>query len=211
MGEAVASTEPTSRQSFIEDARRTQIVGAAIEVIADVGYNNATFVRIAERAGISPALISYHFGSKDHLMAQVSEHVSASIDEAIERAVEGAPSYREALRRMIETFVRYFGHHPAETTAMGEIQRQELIGDGTEGRASERAQWVDELETMFREGQAEGEWWGFNPRAMAVTLLASMQATPAELHGRSVSEVDAYATDLADLFDAATRKRRGRR
>ena len=40
---------PTPRRpSFIERARRAQIVHAAIETIAEVGYAHATFARIAD-------------------------------------------------------------------------------------------------------------------------------------------------------------------
>jgi AcrR family transcriptional regulator len=48
-------------ETFVEAARRDQIVRAAIETIAEEGYARASFVRIAQRASISPGLITYHF------------------------------------------------------------------------------------------------------------------------------------------------------
>ena len=54
-------------RTFIETARRAQIVAAAIDTIADVGYAQASFARIAERLGISRGLISYHFTGKDEI------------------------------------------------------------------------------------------------------------------------------------------------
>ena len=62
-------------RTFIETARRAQIVAAAIDTIADVGYAGASFARIAERLGISRGLISYHFTGKDDLMKQVVRDV----------------------------------------------------------------------------------------------------------------------------------------
>ena len=59
--------EPT----FIEQARRRQIIEAAIEVLAASGYEYASLERIALRAGISRGLISYHFAGRDELMAAV--------------------------------------------------------------------------------------------------------------------------------------------
>src|SRR5580704_18278268 len=58
-------------QTFIENARRQQIVGAAIDTIAEVGYAQASLARIAARIGISKGVISYHFAGKDDLIKQV--------------------------------------------------------------------------------------------------------------------------------------------
>ena len=60
------------RPTFTEQARRAQIVSAAITTIAEVGYRNASFAQIAKRAGLSSTgLISYHFASKDELIGEV--------------------------------------------------------------------------------------------------------------------------------------------
>src|ERR1700678_985610 len=63
--------EEAAERTFIETARRAQIVAAAIDTIAAVGYAQASFARIAERVGISRGLISYHFAGKDDLIKQV--------------------------------------------------------------------------------------------------------------------------------------------
>jgi AcrR family transcriptional regulator len=50
---------PTGQQrSFIEEARRRQIIASAVEVISEVGFGNASLARIAEHAGISKGVIS---------------------------------------------------------------------------------------------------------------------------------------------------------
>src|SRR5262245_43842157 len=69
------ATAGGENRTFIETARRAQIVAAAIEIIADGGYSAASFARIAERLGISRGLISYHFAGKDDLMKQVVRDV----------------------------------------------------------------------------------------------------------------------------------------
>ena len=48
--------------SFTGSARRAQIVDATLSVIAEQGYDNASYARIAEQAGrSSPRLSSYNF------------------------------------------------------------------------------------------------------------------------------------------------------
>jgi AcrR family transcriptional regulator len=47
-------------------------VRAAIEAIADLGFDKASFAKITQRAGLrSPRMISYHFADKDDLIHQV--------------------------------------------------------------------------------------------------------------------------------------------
>lgn len=43
----------TERPSFIEAARRTQLIAYAIETIASLGYAQASLAHIAKLAGIS--------------------------------------------------------------------------------------------------------------------------------------------------------------
>jgi hypothetical protein len=57
-----------TKQSFIAEARRAQIIEAAIRTLDEIGYVQASLAQIAKRAGISTALISYHFSDKDDLM-----------------------------------------------------------------------------------------------------------------------------------------------
>ena len=203
---------PPKARTFIEQARRDQIVRAAIETIADVGYAKASFARIAERAGISPGLISYHFRSKDQLLTQVVADVESAMERAIIDATEGAETYLAALRGMIETQIRYFGAHTSEIVALGEIFSHARGEPGlSEAAASGRQATLDELEVMFRGGQQEGEFRDFAPRPMAVVLLAALEAMPSELLSTPEPDVEALADELATLFEEATRRTRPRR
>lgn len=61
--------------TFIHRARRTQIIDAAIEVVAEVGADRASISRIAERAGITRGVVTYHFRDRRSLFAAVVAHV----------------------------------------------------------------------------------------------------------------------------------------
>jgi AcrR family transcriptional regulator len=52
---------------------RAEIVGAAREAFASLGYEGATMRRIADEAGVDSALIAYHFGTKEQLFVAVHE------------------------------------------------------------------------------------------------------------------------------------------
>src|SRR5688572_10818784 len=75
------------KSSFIAEARREQIREAAIQTLDEIGYVKASLAQIASRAGISTALISYHFADKsdlmNHLLKKLIERSTAYILEKV--------------------------------------------------------------------------------------------------------------------------------
>ncbi|MFC3448362.1 TetR/AcrR family transcriptional regulator [Amycolatopsis speibonae] len=189
------------RRSFIEEARRGQIISAAVETIAEIGYAKASFVQIARRAGISPGLITYHFAKREELMLQVMQTVHTAMDKALSARAEGAESHAAAVRSLIEGFVFYFAERPKELIALGQIASASRDAEAARSWFEEQsAKTLAEMEDMFREGQRLGELREFSPRVMAVSVIAAMEAAPAELLTRPETDVAAYARELADLF-----------
>lgn len=66
---------------------RARIRDAAIECFADAGVAATSVRTIAAAAGVSPALVMHHFGSKDNLRAECDHHVAALVRHAKEQAV----------------------------------------------------------------------------------------------------------------------------
>jgi AcrR family transcriptional regulator len=82
---------PVMEQSFsilnmssVSDARdltaRSNIRNAALRMFAERGHDAVTVREIAAAAGVSPALVLHHFGSKDGLQAAVDAHAAESFD-----------------------------------------------------------------------------------------------------------------------------------
>jgi AcrR family transcriptional regulator len=64
-------------RTFIEGARRAQVVAAAIDAFADLGYAAASLARIAEYAGTSKGVVTYHFEGREDLVRAVYAEVLA--------------------------------------------------------------------------------------------------------------------------------------
>lgn len=64
-----------------DHASRTRIRDAALELFGERGVVSTTVRAIAERAGVSAALVIHHYGSKDALRAACDEHVVTTVRE----------------------------------------------------------------------------------------------------------------------------------
>ncbi|MFT3977304.1 MAG: transcriptional regulator BetI [Sphingomonas bacterium] len=72
------------------DARRRLLIAAATRVLARDGANGASVRAIAQEAGVSPGLVTHHFGGVDALIAATYASVSGEVTAALDAAVAGA-------------------------------------------------------------------------------------------------------------------------
>ncbi|ASW56351.1 TetR/AcrR family transcriptional regulator [Plantactinospora sp. KBS50] len=63
---------------------RANIRNAALRLFAERGHDAVTMREIAAAAGVSPALVVHHFGSKDGLRAAVDGHAARAFDALFE-------------------------------------------------------------------------------------------------------------------------------
>ena len=198
------------KRSFTETARRAQIVAAAIDTIAEVGYTQASFARIAKRASLSSTgLISYHFQSKDELIEEVVDEVVTSGQEFMAPRIEAAASARAKLRAYVESNLEFMAAHPAYIIAVAEIFN--ALPRQRAGQPAAYADWhergIAQLQDLLREGQRAREFATFSTRVMAVTIRAAIDAAAYQLAGDPSLDLKSIAKELAALFDRATRRR----
>jgi TetR/AcrR family transcriptional regulator, fatty acid metabolism regulator protein len=201
---------PTGQKlSFIERARRAQIVEAAIETFASAGYARASLARIAKRAGISKSVISYHFRGKDELVREVIKEAIAKANGVMLPRISAQRSYAAALRAYIESNLAFMAAYPNHVVALLNISTAAYMGRREDPNAAVGiAHAVGELEELLRRGQRAGEFRDFAPRAMAVTIRHAIDAVPLMLATDHKLDIEEYGRELATTFDLATRKLR---
>lgn len=110
------------KMTFIEEARRKQLVEVAIETIANAGFMNTTLADIAHRADISKGVISYHFDNKDKLIDEVIRTLLRDSYEFIHARVEAAPDdVREKIRAYIRASFDYMMQYPTRAAAQVDL------------------------------------------------------------------------------------------
>jgi AcrR family transcriptional regulator len=192
-------------RTFTEAARRAQIVAAAIETVAEVGYARASFAQIAKRAGLSSTgLISYHFAAKSELIDEVVQQVVGQISQFMADRMSGASGPRHALQIYIEGTCTFIAGHRTQMKAVLEI----FINGGFSYGASDDREVVAPLEEILRAGQDAGEFRDFDVKVMGTLIQRAVDGLPFLLAAEPELDIEAYAREVVMVFDLATRAAR---
>jgi AcrR family transcriptional regulator len=192
------------KPSFIEEARRAQVVAAGIETIADVGYAQASLARIAARAGISKSVISYHFRDKDELIERVVEVVYRESWEATKPRLDVEPTAAGKLRAYIEAQITYYSSHRSRLLAVGSIVINHRGPDGElRWPPSAEESVVRVLTDLLRAGQASGELPAFDPLPVAVTVSYAITGALERWALDPQLDLAAYTAALVAMFHHA--------
>lgn len=97
----------TPRKRIPASDRRVLILEAAREAFADGGYHRTSLDAVAERAGVSKALIYEHFASKRDLHAAMLEAHVTELLERIGIALAGAEPGEARMRAGAEEFFAF--------------------------------------------------------------------------------------------------------
>ena len=193
-----------ARPTVTEQARQVQIITAATETIAELGYAHASFAQIARRAGLSSTgLISYHFASKQELDSAVVAEIYRRLSQHMAAAMAGIASPAAALVAYIRGLIGFMKIEPFALRAMIAI----VMHGGFDYNADSERNAVAGISAILRWGQAEGSFREFDIQVMATTIQRSLDGIPLAQSVNPDLDLDAYARELVDLFTLATQQR----
>ena len=80
---------------------KTQILDTAEELFAENGYAATSIRRIADQAGVNPALVHYYFGNKKMLLQKVMERSLEPLGQAIAAMRNGPEASPDVIARLL--------------------------------------------------------------------------------------------------------------
>jgi len=202
----MSSSGRGEEQSFVSDARRAQIINATIATLNEIGFVRASLAQIAKRAGISTALISYHFNDRmDLINRTIQTLIEDNASFVLERTKTGR-NCRERLHLFITSSLEYQETYPERFVALVEIIFNARTADNVPYYMLNDEVDADplllELRTILRAGLESGEFGEFDVLIMANTIQGAIgeYATPGV-----AARMDAasYGAELVRIFDRA--------
>jgi AcrR family transcriptional regulator len=157
------------------DATRRKIAQAAVELVAELGWDAVTTRAVAARAGVNPALVHYHFGSMEALLRGA---VVAALEEEIGQAARPlveAPSLAEGLAGSVDAIEQLDLRTPAASLlieAMVRAMRDPGLAGVIVGSLQDFRALVAE---RVRAASAGGEaTYGLSAEASGVLIAAAL-------------------------------------
>jgi AcrR family transcriptional regulator len=166
------------------DQRRAQMLHAALDIISERGYAETRIADVAERAGVSPALVIYYYKTKDQLLTEairsyedtwysVGQERIANLPTAAARLEEyvamtclakACPQLNGSPQLWLE-----FWTLAARNEAVASVRRQS------------DARWRDAITSLVRAGQDAGEFSDIDAASFAICLSALLDGLTVQL------------------------------
>jgi TetR/AcrR family fatty acid metabolism transcriptional regulator len=191
------------RPTFIEEARRKQIIDSTIQTLANRGFINTTLAEIADQIGVSKGVISYHFNGKDEL-------IDATLDTIIETQVsirqERIDEQSEPLEKMRAYFranIEFLKNYPTYIPALLELwaSYSSLEAKLYFNRMAYEPARV-QLKDIFRFGQERGDFSEFDPLVNASLIQGAIDGIMWQWYFNPEKvDPDAYIEELLSIFE----------
>jgi DNA-binding transcriptional regulator YbjK len=181
--------------------RRTQILDAAIDILADTGVGGVTHRQVDQRAGLPPGTTSNYFRTRLALLEGAAGHVAELHWRRVAQLqkVIGAGQTQEGVKALMARMLA----DPDEQARRGHIARFELFLEGT--RRPELRPALDQIQSAaVKSAGLILQAGGFDPSADQMEELSRL------LNGVAFSNITIPAdwpagTDLADFIDRLLR------
>jgi AcrR family transcriptional regulator len=155
---------------------RERILDAACDVIAEQGIEDVRIARIATVAGVSPALVHYHFATREALLAEALEHSFELLGDIRTTAAEDEGwTCAQRLGWMIDQSLPFPGMGEREWRLWLELWGRAARRPELEAVAARLYQRYDEwIEEVVVEGIAAGEFAPRDVSAVVQRLIAAI-------------------------------------
>lgn len=168
-----------SSRPKLTQQRRVQTLEAAVEVIGERGLCETRVSDVASRAGLSPALLLYYFGSKSNLLIEALTYSEDRFYLTTFHELSGIEDARARLVRLIDLAVppdNSNGALAGDWTLWVELWTRALRDeDAATKRAALDRRWRTTIADIVREGQRAGVFGrALDPNEFALRLGALM-------------------------------------
>ena len=183
------------------DLRREQMLRAALEVICERGYPDTRIADVAERIGISPALVIYYFKTKDQLLTEAIRYSEDTWYEDDQRRLASLPTAAARVEELVAmSCLPEADPEPHSSWLLwldfwAQAARNPEVASVRQ-KSDER--WREMITSLVLTGQEAGEFAGVDAADFSVALSALLDglAVQIALEDRVVDPVRAFELSM---------------
>lgn len=196
----------TTESAGIADQRRGQMLTAALDVISERGFADARIADIAERIGISPALVIYYFKTKDQLLTEAIRHYEDAWYAEGKRRMDALPTSAERLEELVA--MNLLPDSDPELDGNTQLWLDFWVqaarnSDVAELRRTSDERWREVIVSLVRAGQAAGEFVSLDPYPFSIFISALLDGLTVQiaLSDPVVDPVSAFELSMRYIAD----------
>ena len=145
-----------SQADGVAEARRVEILDAAIELFAEHGYSDGVTQTLADRLQVGKGTIYRYFPSKRDLFLAAADRVMVRLRDHLDAHVATVPDPLERVEAGVREFLRFFDDHPGYVEML--IQERALFRDRTKStfiqhREKNVVRWQELYRSLILDGR----------------------------------------------------------
>ena len=157
-----------AKQSRNREITKAKILDAAVEEFAQYGLVGTRVEAIANRSGVTKAMVCYYFENKEKLYQAVLQRLVNGLNEAFEQLDIQQLSPEQAL----EAFIRQYIAHEVKNPYHGMIWFQEALQN--QGEFGQQTGWQEgfqRLTHLLERGVSAGVFRPFDPFLTTINII----------------------------------------
>jgi AcrR family transcriptional regulator len=177
-------TAGTAGTGGTADHRREQMLRAALEVIAERGYADTRIADVAERTGISPALVIYYFKTKDQLLTEAIRYLENAWYADGQRRMAALPTAAARIEEVVAmTCLPEADTEPRSSwTLWLDFWALAARNPGVASlRQKDDERWRDLISSLVLAGQEAGEFRAVDPDNFGILLSALLDGLAVQI------------------------------
>jgi AcrR family transcriptional regulator len=198
----IAEPHGRSRTSAAQDTRG-RVLGAAVELFAQHGYDGTSVSQVIARAGVAKGGFYHHFASKEALLYEVYGDLItrqlAAMDAVVARRLSPAQTLRALIADLVESTAA------SAQQALVFWREQHRLGDErTAEYRRARRRYHDTVTRLIREAQGTGTFASVaSPETVTFTIFGVINELPLWFKPQGRKRPSQIAGELADFVLAA--------
>lgn len=162
----------------VSDARKNQIIDAAIRVFNRAGFKDARMEDIVKEAGISKGLVYWYYKSKEELIIAISDRLFGEEFVRMEQADDPTIPPQECLNRYFDLYIKDLTGMMAFIPIIYELYalafRNKTVKSVMQGYLE---RFVRSVEPIIQRGIDSGDFAPTNARQATITFGSQIEGT----------------------------------